>query len=229
MATVTVLDDRVGRKVRSALGFVRNPGTYLESDRGTYLVNTVHMARFHPLGVGVGDWQTHYPVYRKYKREMWFGEQFQVRRAHSDHVQMLGEGGWPGLFLWAAFLCSTMLITARRWILERDVRSLFLAAQLVAISAAMCVDYVIEHPYLKLQFFLVVFLCLSKEREGGAAAAASVTRSGYRRAVPLMITMVALVNVVYAANLGRKLVLSGHITRTYLQAVPSPLVEDPAV
>ena len=70
------------------------------------------MVKFNPFGVGLGDWQTMYPVYRKVNPDTAFDERFQVRRAHSDHVQILGEAGWPGLILWSAFLVTVVARTA---------------------------------------------------------------------------------------------------------------------
>ena len=90
----------------SAAAYAASPRTYLESDRGVYLRNTLNMARYRPFGVGLGDWQSQYPVFRSVRRSADFTDQgleVQVRRAHSDHVQFLGEAGWPGFVLWLAY------------------------------------------------------------------------------------------------------------------------------
>ncbi len=151
-------------KMKSVVQHLSSPRTYLQSDRGTYLVNTLNMVKYNPFGVGLGDWQTMYPVYRKVNPETAFDERFQVRRAHSDHVQILGEGGWPGLVLWSAFLITVVGRTAIAAVRRRNRNAAFLTAQLVAIVAAMGTDFFTEIPYNKFQFFLLVFLSVSLVR-----------------------------------------------------------------
>jgi hypothetical protein len=104
-------------RARSALAYAASPRAYLESDRGVYLRNTLNMARHRPLGVGLGDWQTQYPVFRSVRRTADFMDpppDVDVRRAHSDHVQLLGEAGWPGLVLWLGFLLLLAAAPIRR-------------------------------------------------------------------------------------------------------------------
>lgn len=158
------------QKIASVQEYVTAPARYLDSDRGIYLRNTVHMARHHPLGVGLGDWQTHYPVYRAVGRNVAFDDRFQVRRAHSDHVQFLGEGGLPGALLWAGFVLSLGLAAHRRAWRLRDTESMALAAQGVALFAAMGSDYLLELPYNKFQFFLFLMLFWSAPGKGDEGA-----------------------------------------------------------
>ena len=200
----------------SVAGFLAQPGSYLESDRGTYLLNTVHMALHRPFGVGLGDWQTHYPVYRHHRREVAFTDEFQVRRAHSDHVQILGEGGWPGLLLWIAWLAVLIGGSARRH-LDGNPRALFYSAQLVALAAAMATDYVVEMPYHKLQFFLVTFLALAPAAEPSAENAPLRQRpAAWLKACA--ITVITAGIVVYHAGLLSKMHLAARIERLYVQA-----------
>ena len=151
-------------KMKSVIHHLRSPCAYLQSGRGTYLINTLNMVKHHPFGVGLGDWQTMYPVYRKVNPDTAFDEEFQVRRAHSDHVQILGEGGWPGLVLWSVFLITVVGRTAIAAVRRRNRSAAFLTAQLVAIVAAMGTDFFTEIPYNKFQFFLLVFLAVSLVR-----------------------------------------------------------------
>ena len=156
-------------KAASVLEYLRQPAKYLESDRGIYLRNTVEMVRHHPFGVGLGDWQTHYPVYRSVGRDIAFNETHQVRRAHSDPVQFLGEGGWVGLSLWVALLGWPIFRAARAG-RRGDRSSRFLAAQLVALAAAMSTDYFLDLPYGKLQLLLVLALAFAREKAGAPGA-----------------------------------------------------------
>lgn len=224
VAFVAGADQRVNLKVRSALGFVLDPRSFLESDRGVYLINTLNMVHHNPIGVGIGDWQTHYTVYRVEERYLWFDEEHQVRRAHSDHVQFLGEVGWPGFFIWVGFLLALIVHASSKWSRSRSTFHLYAAAQLIALCAAMAVDYVVEHPYGKFQFFLVVFLCLSRGVAPRQTISNHVTPRVIRIAFASLLTVVAVINIFYFVQLARKLVVSAHFTRAYLQAVPSQVI-----
>ncbi|MEM8931558.1 MAG: O-antigen ligase family protein [Acidobacteriota bacterium] len=154
---------------RAMLGveILRQPTSYLDSDRGIYLRNTLAMVERHPFGVGLGDWQTHYPVFRRHARDHAFDRLVEVRRAHSDHVQILGEAGWPGLASWCAALAATIVGGLRRWRATGDHATLFVHVQLIAWTVAMTTDYVIEMPFHRFQFFLVVALALGRPVDGG--------------------------------------------------------------
>ncbi len=193
---------------------------YLATDRGTYLANTLNMARHHPFGVGLGDWQTQYPVFRKHNRDMSFSLRFQTRRAHSDHVQFLGEAGWPGLALWLAFLLLLAGGTARHYLRTGAYASLFGSAQVVALAVAMGTDYFVELPYHKLQLFLVAFLALASRDDTGSRPRRS-HGPGVRHAVLLAIgiSAVALLQIAYHVHLARKIHLAAAMEKSYLTAI----------
>jgi len=145
-------------RARAASLATEHVGGWRTSDRVTYLVNSVAMARDRPLGVGLGDWQTWYPVYRAWNPEVAFSDRVQPRRAHDDHAQMLAELGVPGFLLWAAFwvvLLRRAFVTGAR---DDPFGTPLLGLQLLVFGVAMAGDFVLEHPYLKLQFFLVLAL-----------------------------------------------------------------------
>jgi O-antigen ligase len=204
----------------SALNFVKSPSTYFDSDRGTYLLNTIQMVRMHPFGVGLGDWQTHYPVFRRVHRTVSFDDTFQVRRAHSDHVQFFGEAGWPGLFLWTAFLLLLIGAPVREHLRTGGPRPLFVSAQLVALTSAMATDYLLELPYNKFQFFLVVFLALAP-RQASLADTQQINRPPLRRHLLTagLLTCLALGSLTYHGSLLLKVHLSATMTRLYSQTV----------
>lgn len=163
--TAGFVNPAVRQKVDSVVPYLLHPSSYLESDRGTYLRGTLSMVRLHPMGVGVGDWQTHYPLFSPRDANNGVSEEYQVRRAHSDYVQMLGEAGWPGLAMWLGFLVTLVARSARHWNHSGSAASLFASAQVVAFCVAMSTDYVMELPYGKFQLFVVVFLALSARDE----------------------------------------------------------------
>lgn len=131
---------------------------FFEEDRFTYLVNTLGMARSRPFGVGLGDWQTHYPVYRAHNRFTSFTEKTQARRAHSDYLQILGETGWPGAMLWLLVVGSAVVWAVRRFQASGDRLFLALGVQLLAVAIAGVGDFFLEIPYNKFQFFLLLAL-----------------------------------------------------------------------
>ena len=196
--------------------WLTDPSKYFETDRGTYLLNTLNMARHQPWGVGLGDWQTHYPVYRLHNRSVGFDEHFQARRAHSDHVQFLGEAGWLGWILWMTFLVLLIGGAFRHyWLTSRDT-SLYPAAQLVALATAMSTDYLIDLPYNKFQFFLVASLTLARTTE---SAPASRRRIPYAKLLAIAVTAFAVMQMVYYISLARKVYYAAAMEKAYLQAV----------
>ena len=206
-------------RARSALAYAASPRAYLESDRGVYLRNTLNMARHRPLGVGLGDWQTQYPVFRSVRRTADFMDpppDVDVRRAHSDHVQLLGEAGWPGLVLWLGFLLLLAAAPIRGYLRDGRPGALFAAAQVVALAAAMASDYYLEMPYHKLQFFLVVYLALAappRRPNGRAPCAPTPTKA--MPAAAVVLALVALLQLGYHVLLARKVALAAAVATSY--------------
>ena len=225
--TLLAVPDSAARH-RSTLGLLVDPGQYLETDRGIYLLNTLRMVSHHPLGVGIGDWQTMYPVYRDVDRDVAFDDVFQVRRAHSDHVQILGEAGWPGLMLWLGFLAVPIWRCGTRALRTEDSKAAFMTAQLVAISVAMCTDFLIEIPYNKFQFMLVVQLATA------CADSGTLTRGPRPKRVWKSLTVISpliavatIAGVLVAIQTERKLVGSATSTALTLRSAHAGL-ESPA-
>lgn len=206
-------------RFRSLAG-VMSPDGYLHSDRGTYLRNTLNIVEHHPAGVGLGHWQTCYPVFRLHDRYRSFDATFQVRRAHSDHVQVLGEGGWFGLGLWLAWIGLVLFRAGRRYYRHGDVDALFTTAQLVTVTMAMATDYVIEMPYHKLQFFLLAFLACAVSESRDANSSIPDSRS-FRPSRPLAIglSLAALAMAFYQVEALRKQQLSAELLRSYTAIV----------
>jgi O-antigen ligase len=168
-ATVVVAYPPAQARLASMSEFLANPPLYLESDRGVYARNTMNMVEHNPYGVGLGGWQAEYPVYRKIDRYRAFTDQHQARRPHSDHLQMLGETGWLGGLLWLAVFGSAFWVCVRRVSSQDSMFSLFAAAQLATLVFAMCLDYLVDVPYLKLQIFVVLALAVSSSSPVGWA------------------------------------------------------------
>ncbi len=230
-AAAVALHPGARARLASAARHAANPAEYLASDRGAYLRNTLHMVRHRPYGVGLGDWQTWYPLFRRYDRYRSFSETVQVRRAHGDLVQLLGETGWSGLALWLGFLAAATAAALRRWLRHGDLRGLFAGVQLAALVIAMGSDYLVEMPYHKLQLFLVAALALI--RPLGAGGPGTGERPGPvrepapagRRAAAAAAAAVTLAAVAAAGWSVSTLVRSVHaaaLERGYLALVAGP-------
>lgn len=171
------------------------------------------MVRHRPLGVGLGDWQTFYPIYRLHDPQRSFSADYQVRRAHSDHVQVLGEAGWPGLALWLAFLATTVWMTTRSYLTTHRWEPFFIAGQLVAFVVAMGSDYVIEQPFHKAQFLLVVFLALATIPSRAVSRSPRGSR-GFL-AVAIAVTLVAVCQIAFHVGLNRRIHQAARLEQSY--------------
>ena len=61
-----------------------------------------------PVGVGLGQFAVVYPLYHRAAEIDWtFGEEFQLERAHNDHLQILAELGVVGFGVWIAMILLT--------------------------------------------------------------------------------------------------------------------------
>jgi len=196
-------------RVASMIKIIGSPGAYLHTDRGIYFLNTLQMVRRHPFGVGAGNWQSVYPVSRKYEPQLAFDLNMQVRRAHSDPVRILGELGWPGLILWLSLLMSLTIHLIRRVLKERRGPRLLDLAQLAAIVVAGLTDYCLETPYLKFEIILVLFVLTSQfEPTTPPVEPRWAKQWGILRF--LMITS-AVFGMTYALCLGFKIEVSGQV------------------
>lgn len=213
----------VKARFESVTDYLADPHAFLHSDRGTYLRNTLNMVSRHPLGVGLGDWQTHYPVYRRHHRELAFTDAYQVRRAHSDHAQFLGELGYPGFALWWTLLLTALLPPVRHFLRSGQLSSLFLAVQILAFVVAMATDYVLELPYHKFQFFLVcVLAAMSCRRPEHGAVVKSRGRGYLAMGLAAGVTLAGVAGIGYYSQLLVKNHHNAMLTVSYLEALDEP-------
>ena len=143
--------------------YLKNPAKYLDSDRGTYLLNSINMANQNLLGVGIGNWRFAYPIYRKVHPKLCFNRRVQVQKAHCDYAQIVGETGWPGLFLWLALLGMLLFRGIKLVVCSDSLVPIFATAQYIAFLLLMTFDYVIQMPYHKFAFFSVMTILFSEE------------------------------------------------------------------
>lgn len=160
-------------RVAGLVSAAREQVVELRGDRAVYLLNTLEMVRSRPFGVGAGNWQVWYPVYRTHERDLGFDETVQVRRAHGDHTQVLGETGWTGLGLWFLTLGGAIGVA---WRSTRDAKDQadrvfgpFLALQIGTIAVAGFGDYFLDLPTHRFQLALLLALVALPHREAGAS------------------------------------------------------------
>lgn len=160
------------RRLNMMLPYLKSPSLFLKSDRGTYLLNSIHMANKNLFGVGIGNWGYGYAELRKYRPRFLFNKRVQVRRAHGDYAQMLGESGWPGLVIWSVLLLWTLFVGIKDVFIRASMEDAFYLTQFFAFCVAMATDYCIEMPYHKFAFFAVMaiiharYLWAVEAREG---------------------------------------------------------------
>lgn len=115
----------------------------LLSGRMTAWLVAWEMGRDHPLfGIGLGTYGTHYFYYKlrvdmKYPQlAAWpkevLGYAINFGEAHSDHLQVLAETGWPGY----ALLLAALIVLGRQSVAPREVSSRASFARLLALPAA---------------------------------------------------------------------------------------------
>lgn len=138
--------------------YFKNPAKFLECDRGIYLRNSIYMAEKNFFGVGIGNWGFAYPVYRHYKPKFLFNKFIQVRRAHGDYAQMLGETGFPGLLLFLILIGWLFTRGLKTLFISRNLFDMLILAQMFTFMFIMLFDYCIEMPYHKFAFFSVLIL-----------------------------------------------------------------------
>ncbi len=148
-------------RVEKILIYVKDPISFIKSDRGTYLVNSINMANKNLLGVGIGNWGFAYPVYRTFQPDMYFDENVQVRRAHGDYAQMLGETGWFGLVLWLSLLGWVFVRGVRVSSKSQSLFPMFVTVQYGAFLLVMLFDFCIEMPYHKFAFYALIAMVMS--------------------------------------------------------------------
>jgi hypothetical protein len=163
-ASVTLLALPAARdRLSSVLELFRHPTAFLETDRGQYLRSTLLMVRDHPLGVGLGSWQSEYPVHRV--SPLGATAEHEVRRAHSDWIQALGEGGWIGFTLWAGFWLALAMVASRRHRAAGPTLSrALLLGQVAAVGTAGMTDYVVEMPVFRFYLVALVALVVARDR-----------------------------------------------------------------
>jgi O-antigen ligase len=131
------------KRVQNIVIYFKEPAKFLTSDRGTYLRNSIYMANQNLFGVGIGNWGFAYPVYRHFQPKKLFNKQIQVRRAHGDYAQMLGEIGWPGFMLWVSLLGWVLCRGLRTVRHSAEMSYVLIVVQLLAFLLVMLFDYCI--------------------------------------------------------------------------------------
>jgi tetratricopeptide (TPR) repeat protein len=181
-----------------------------------YWKNTLAMAADHfPLGVGLGQFAVAYPRYHRAAAIDWtFGEEFQLERAHNDHLEILAELGPVGFGAWVAILLLFFGLW-RRVACDGEPddarRAGFLGLSVVAFLVVATFSFPMERALPPIYFFACVGLMAalapaSRETTGAGAVA--------RYAKPLRVGL-ALLMVAYivASGYGMRRAILSHAER----------------
>lgn len=133
---------------------------FFETARGRAILDTLQMAKEHPFGVGAGNWGFAYPLYHKHMLKKAFKKTVQIRRAHNDYVQYLGELGIPGFvflmgLIFLQFKKLWKVIKTKLICKSERIFAVLLTSQFIAICIMLFFTFYLEYPYRK---FLFVFL-----------------------------------------------------------------------
>jgi O-antigen ligase len=100
-------DPVVNRLFPSETASARAKSETFFTSRGWIWQDTVTMIRANPiLGVGLGAYETAYPIYSRDDGSLLLGQSFSVDRAHNDYLQILADCGVVGgaLAIWFVVL-----------------------------------------------------------------------------------------------------------------------------
>ena len=86
----------------------------------------------------------------------------------------------------------------------------------------MATDYLLELPYNKLQFFLVVFLALAASGDERPRSESTTRRGRGVVAVAVALSVVAVLQIYYHASLTRKIHAAAAMERIYLRTAEQP-------
>ena len=146
------------------LPYLKSPGRFFtETVRGQVLLDSTMMISEHPEGVGAGNWQFLYPIYREHLTNRHFNTNRQIIRVHNDYVQMLCELGWGGGLLFASLLLVFPGSCLKRVALSLEKRGsrmdlAVILGQYAAILVMLFFSFYLEYGYRK--FFLALLLAL---------------------------------------------------------------------
>ena len=148
------------------LPYLFNPRRFFyETARGAAILDTLDMFSDHPMGVGAGNWGFAYPLYHKHMIKKSFSEQIQIRRAHNDFIEILGELGLPGFLLIAAIIILLFIKTVSFYLNQTDIYKKLLAScllcQLIVMSISMTLTFYLEYPYRKFLFIYIIIFILT--------------------------------------------------------------------
>nr|MDA3832338.1 O-antigen ligase family protein [Spirochaetales bacterium] len=135
--------------------------------RVAHWLNTVAMIKDYPaLGVGVGNFATHYPLYhRKVRKDPRFNVTVHVNAPHNDYLQILVETGLIGfvILIWALFRVGNSLT----WVFKKsrfsakNIHAIGLITALLGIGVVACFSFPLQMSTPPLLTFIYLALLAS--------------------------------------------------------------------
>ena len=126
-------------------------------------INTIEMIKDNPvLGVGVGQWSEHYPLYYdKTAKDIAFNEKTRLQRVHNEYIETLASVGLIGyvFLLWALFYIVRYIVVVLRDA-DNENRSIVLASTLGMLGFAVVAFFSFPiqsyFPAFLLMFFVAI-------------------------------------------------------------------------
>jgi O-antigen ligase/Tfp pilus assembly protein PilF len=208
------LDDPGSTQVASPLKI----GTGTARLRLVYWKNTGAMIadRF-PGGIGLAQFATVYPLYHRAAAMDWtFSEEFQLERAHNDHLERLAELGLPGFALYVA-MWLLFFDRCRRVVTRGEPgaagQAIFIGLSVIALAIVASFSFPMERAMPPIYLFACMGMVASL-----APAATSTRTDKPERSVGswprLAIGLVLVVFVVVSGYVMRRAIVSNvHLSR----------------
>ena len=150
----------VDRITSQSAGSQAQQAETLFSSRGWVWRDTIAMIRAKPLmGVGLGAYETAYPIYSQDDGAVALGRSYAVDRAHNDYLQLVTEGGIVGGVLALWFIVSIFRAVVRGAKSNDSLRRAFAiggGAGIFGILVHSLVDFNLQLPSNALLFLLLV-------------------------------------------------------------------------
>jgi len=188
-------------------------GTGTAQLRLIYWKNTLAMIsdRF-PGGVGLGQFGLAYPLYHRAAEVDWtFSEQFQLERAHNDHLELLAELGLPGFALYLAML----LLFFDRWrrVVSRAdfapaLPAVFVGLSVIALLVVASFSFPMERAMPPIYLFACMGLIASLAPTTGKSE--TVARTARAELLRRVVVGLALVGFVIASGYVMRRAIASH-------------------
>jgi O-antigen ligase len=165
-------------------------------ERGTFYKDSFKLVKDYPLlGAGGGGWAA---LYEKYQNNP-----YTSRQAHNFYLQYLVEIGIIGTLILTLFICFVFYLFIRFFFKkdeeQRDRRT-FYALITISILIHSIIDFNMSYAYIAVLLFLCMGGMIADSEEGSEKLLAKF-KSGYNKAFPVALGLLAIVFLVISLRM----------------------------